>query len=161
MITGRSELNVLVVDDEPQIRELVAQCLAIIGASVTVADSARAAIKEVERVRPDIILLDLIMPGRDGFDFLNDLHELGPSRGADTPVVVVTGQRNSDVEAQIRAAGFGYLAKPFTPLALFDSIAESLDQPVPADRRLPALAILTQPVPASPPSSLTDAPTSH
>jgi CheY-like chemotaxis protein len=139
------ELSVLVVDDEAEIRELIAQCLAHIGASATLADNARTAIKEVQRVRPDIILLDLIMPEQDGFDFLNELYQLGTAGGGDTPVIVVTGQRDPDVEAQIRAAGFGYLSKPFTPLGLYQSIAEALDQPVPVGRRLPALSILAEP----------------
>ena len=146
MDINRPELSVLVVDDEAEIRELIAQFLSLIGASATLADNARAAIKEVQGVRPDIILLDLIMPGQDGFDFLNELYQLGTNGGGDTPVVVVTGQRDPDVEAQIRAAGFGYLSKPFTPLALYESIAEALDQPVPINRRLPTLPILARPV---------------
>jgi CheY-like chemotaxis protein len=146
MDIDRPELSVLVVDDEAEIRELIAQFLSLIGASATLADNARAAIKEVQGVRPDIILLDLIMPGQDGFDFLNELYQLGTNGGGDTPVVVVTGQRDPDVEAQIRAAGFGYLSKPFTPLALYESIAEALDQPVPINRRLPTLPILARPV---------------
>ncbi|MBV8815513.1 MAG: response regulator [Verrucomicrobia bacterium] len=146
MDINRPELSVLVVDDEAEIRELIAQFLSLIGASATLADNARAAIKEVQGVRPDIILLDLIMPGQDGFDFLNELYQLGTNGGGDTPVVVVTGQRDPDVEAQIRAAGFGYLSKPFTPLALYESIAEALDQPVPINRRLPTLPMLARPV---------------
>lgn len=146
MDINRPELSVLVVDDEAEIRELIAQFLSLIGGSATLADNARAAIKEVQGVRPDIILLDLIMPGEDGFDFLNELYQLGTNGGGDTPVVVVTGQRDPDVEAQIRAAGFGYLSKPFTPLALYESIAEALDQPVPINRRLPTLPILARPV---------------
>ena len=146
MDINRPELSVLVVDDEAEIRELIAQFLSLIGGSATLADNARAAIKEVQGVRPDIILLDLIMPGEDGFDFLNELYQLGTNGGGDTPVVVVTGQRDPDVEAQIRAAGFGYLSKPFTPLALYESIAEALDQPVPINRRLPTLPMLARPV---------------
>jgi CheY-like chemotaxis protein len=146
MDIDRPELSVLVVDDEAEIRELITQFLSLIGASATLADNARAAIKEVQGGQPDIILLDLIMPGQDGFDFLNELYQLGTDGGGETPVVVVTGQRDPDVEAQIRAAGFGYLSKPFTPLALYESIADALDQPVPINRRLPTLPILARPV---------------
>jgi CheY-like chemotaxis protein len=138
---GLARLKVVVVDDDPQIRDVLGRCLTLFGASVTLCGGAFEGIREVEDARPDVILVDLVMPHRDGFDLLRDIKKLGPARGGDTPVIVVTGLRNPEVEATIREAGFGYLSKPFTPGALFNSIAKTLDELSPLKKNLSALPI--------------------
>ena len=120
------QLKVLVVDDDPMLLNLIGRCLMINGAAPTLCENAYDGIREAENVRPDVILVDLVMPGRDGFAFLHDLRELGPGCGGDTPVVVITGAGDPEVEAAVREAGAGYLSKPFTPVALFNSIAQTL-----------------------------------
>ena len=122
------------VDDDPQIREFVRRCLVLFGASVTLCEGAFAAIETIKKTRPDIVLVDLIMPDRDGLYLLHQIRSWGVVHGGDVPVVVITGLRDPDLEDELREAGFGYLAKPFAPIKLFNSITEILD-PVPSLKR--------------------------
>jgi CheY-like chemotaxis protein len=129
MITHNFEgLKVVVVDDDPGILTLIGRCLLLKGASPTLCETALEGIRAVRDVRPDLILLDIVMPVRDGFRFLQDLKELRPSRATPIPVLVVTGVRDPDVEAALRARGIGYLAKPFTLGQLFNSIAQRMSE---------------------------------
>jgi CheY-like chemotaxis protein len=60
--------RIVVVDDDTQIRDLVSRCLIEFGASVTLCEDAFAAIEAIKKVRPDVVLVDLVMPGRYGLD---------------------------------------------------------------------------------------------
>jgi CheY-like chemotaxis protein len=127
MVSRSSEqLRIVVVDDDPQIREVVGRCLILFGASVTLCEDVFAAIEAIRRIGPDVVLVDLIMPGRDGFDLLDQIRSWGKELGGDVPVIVTTGLRDPDLESKVRKDGFAYLAKPFTPVKLFHSITEAL-----------------------------------
>jgi len=115
-----------VVDDDPQIREVVGRCLVLFGASVTLCEDVFAAVSAIKKIRPDVVLVDLIMPGRDGFDLLDQIKGWGTEVGGDVPVIVTTGLRDPELESRVRKDGFAYLAKPFTPIKLFNSITEAL-----------------------------------
>lgn len=128
MVSGSLELlKIVVVDDDPHIRELIARCLALFGASVTLCENAFQGIIAIEKTRPDVALIDIVMPGRNGFELLNQIRELEPEQGGKVSIVVTTGLRGPEVEAEIRGAGFTYLAKPFTPIQLRDSVNQSLN----------------------------------
>lgn len=131
-------MKIVVVDDDPHIRDIVGRCLVLFGASVTLCEGAFEGIRAVEKIRPDVVLVDLVMPGRDGFDLLDRIRSLGLKRGGDTPVIVITGLRDPDLETAIRQAGCAYLAKPFTPTKLFNSITQALDPLSPLERRFAA-----------------------
>ena len=124
------QLKILAVDDDLMVLSLMGRCLAIYGATPILCDNPRDAIREVKNCRPDVILLDLMMPGRDGYAFLRDLRELKPGCGGDTPVVIVTGAVDPEVEGAVREAGAGYLSKPFTPIVLFNAIIQALNESV-------------------------------
>jgi len=127
MVSKTSEpLRIVVVDDDSQIREVVGRCLVLFGASVTLCEDVVAAVEAIKRVRPDVVLVDLVMPGRDGFDLLNQIRSWGTEPGGDVPVIVTTGLRDPDLESRVRNVGVVYLAKPFTPIKLFNSITEAL-----------------------------------
>jgi CheY-like chemotaxis protein len=74
------------------------------------------------------------MPGRHGLDLLNQIRSWGKERGGDVPGIVTTGLHDPDLEIEIRKAGFGYLAKPFTPIKLIDTVAQALG-PLPPFKR--------------------------
>ncbi len=78
--------RILVIDDEENIRFLYREELAEEGYEVEVADSAEEAMKQIEAQRPDLITLDIRMPGIDGIEFLRMLRE----KHRDLPVVIVT-----------------------------------------------------------------------
>lgn len=103
--------NVLIVDDDPRNRKLVEALLRGEGYSVRSADSGAAALVEIDRAAPDLILLDLMMPGMDGFEFIRRLRAAPAS--AAVPVVVVTALDDPASRARVAAAGVaGTITKP-------------------------------------------------
>ncbi len=80
--------RVLVVDDEAAIREIVQRTLEKEGWEISQASDGVEALKQVSSFKPEIILLDLMMPNMDGFQFLNELHKT--ESGRDIPVIVIT-----------------------------------------------------------------------
>jgi CheY-like chemotaxis protein len=88
--SGRSPAPVLVVDDDPDNRQLVRRLLAREGWAVVEAENGRAALERLAEARPALILLDLMMPEMDGFQFLEELHRREPPLGV--PVVVLTAK---------------------------------------------------------------------
>jgi CheY-like chemotaxis protein len=103
-----SELTVLVVDDEPDIRATVAAMLEIEGYRVTEAANGADALRQLDDGAPDIILLDMRMPILDGWGFAAELRR----RGHHTPIVVMTAARDAARWAAEIAAG-AFVAKPF------------------------------------------------
>ncbi|MDI6873851.1 response regulator [Candidatus Solincola sp.] len=109
---GASGADILVVDDEPDVARIMAINLEFEGYRVRVAHDGVEALRAVEERKPDCILLDIMMPGMDGFEVLRRLKK-DPGT-SDIPVIVVTA-RDTDMD---RLKGFGggaveYLAKPF------------------------------------------------
>jgi CheY-like chemotaxis protein len=78
--------QVLIVDDDPEARRWLARALTAEGWQTSEAEHGRAALARIAERRPDLILLDLLMPEMDGFEFLAELHVDGPR----IPVIVVT-----------------------------------------------------------------------
>ena len=66
------------------------------------------------------------MPGRYGLDLLYQIRSLGAEHGGDVPAIIITGLRDPDLESEISKGGFGYLAKPFTPIKLLNTIIQAL-----------------------------------
>lgn len=112
MITDAGSYRVLVVDDDYSVRRLVALGLELEGFRVDVADNGRAGLRAAHAMKPDVIVLDVMMPGRDGFAVLHAIRS--SSDLADVPVVVLTARRATE---DIRRASDGgadhYLTKPF------------------------------------------------
>src|SRR5262249_17254569 len=86
--------TILVVEDEPLQREHVSQALALAGWKVVEAANGREALRRVESERPAVILLDLIMPEMDGFEFLEELRQRPAEENI--PVIVVTAKDLDD-----------------------------------------------------------------
>jgi len=107
--------QVLVVDDELNIRELVQVALKFHGCSVTTAATGRDALRQAEAARPDLIVLDLMMPGVDGLTALRKLR----ASGDDIPVIMLTA-RADDVDriVGLELGADDYLGKPFNPREL-------------------------------------------
>lgn len=118
--------RILVVDDEPHLRELVATVLTLEGHDVDMAADGREALMYLSATVPDLVLLDLAMPGMDGWRFLQELYERGLR--ACTRLVIMSGHEDSFF---VRA-GSGVrcvLQKPFDADALLGVVDEALDQP--------------------------------
>jgi two-component system, chemotaxis family, CheB/CheR fusion protein len=105
--------RVLVVDDDRDTREAVAEMLVQAGAQVRVADSTTAALQAFSEFGPSLILSDIAMPGEDGCGLLRRIRSLGSSRGGDVPAIALTALAREDDRTRALAAGFHlFMSKP-------------------------------------------------
>jgi DNA-binding response OmpR family regulator len=120
-----AEGRVLVVDDETNITELVAMALRYVGFDVATASSGRDAITAVTEFRPDLVVLDVMMPDLDGFEVCELL-----KRNRETnliPVLMVTALNDASHRSRgVRVGANDYLTKPFTTEGLFSAIDRAL-----------------------------------
>jgi DNA-binding NtrC family response regulator len=104
--------TVLIVDDEPFNLDLLAQELAHVGCAVEQARDGPEALQKIESLRPDLVLLDYMMPGMSGLDVLQELR----NRESDVPVVMITAHGSVDVAVRAMKLGaIDFLPKPFEP----------------------------------------------
>jgi CheY-like chemotaxis protein len=117
-------MRVLVVDDEPDARELAQRILEERGARVLPVASARQALEALAAESPDVIVSDVGMPGMDGYSLLRAIRAGAAAHGRDVPAVAVTAfARPADAE-NARAAGFQvHLAKPLDPGEIVATVA--------------------------------------
>jgi two-component system phosphate regulon response regulator PhoB len=109
--------TVLVVEDEPDIAELMRYNLEREGYQVTIAATGEAGLEAARRKRPDIILLDLMLPGVDGLDVCRRLKT--ETHTAQIPVVMVTARgEEADVVTGLELGADDYVTKPFSPRVL-------------------------------------------
>ncbi|MDP4501868.1 two-component system OmpR family response regulator [Nonomuraea polychroma] len=107
----RGEATVLVVDDEPNILELLSAALRLSGFTVHAADCGAEALATVRRVRPDIVILDVMLPDTDGFDLARSLRTVQDQ----LPVLFLTARDAvADRIAGLTAGGDDYVTKPFS-----------------------------------------------
>lgn len=105
-----SPIEVLVVDDEPALGDLVAMALRYEGWLVTAACDGASAIKKAADERPDIVVLDIMLPDMSGLDVLHELHRIRP----ELPVLLLTAKDTiEDRIAGLSAGGDDYVTKPF------------------------------------------------
>ena len=104
--------KILVVDDEPNIRRLVADVLTVEGYEVEAVADGYAALAAIEARRPDCVVLDVMMPGIDGHEVLQRIR--AAEHGPDLPVVMLTAAADDAQQWQAWTEGVDYfLAKPF------------------------------------------------
>jgi two-component system phosphate regulon response regulator PhoB len=116
--------TLLVCDDEDVLRGLIRATLA--GYTVVEARDGEEALAQAKAVRPDLILLDMMMPGRSGLNVLAELRRDPVLAG--TPVVMLTARTQVEDRDAAEAAGADrYLAKPFSPLQLIAVVEELLE----------------------------------
>ena len=117
--------SILVVEDEPDIVELVRYNLVRAGYDVDCAPSGEAALERIARSRPDLVLLDLMLPGIDGNEVCRRLkadHEL-----RSIPVLMLTARtEDGDIVAGLEAGADDYVTKPFSPRVLVARVRAAL-----------------------------------
>ena len=119
---GPARPHVLVVDDDEDIRMLLTRYLALDGFGADQAADAASALEAIRHRRPDLVLLDVMMPGRDGLDLLAELRREG-----DIPVIMVTARADeADRVMGLRLGADDYIVKPFSPAELVARIAAVL-----------------------------------
>jgi signal transduction histidine kinase len=128
---GLGGLRVLVVDDEPDVCELLAVILKSYGAEVTPNTSASEAFETLRRERPDVLVCDLGMPGEDGFSLIRRVRALTPVEGGETPAVALTAYARDEDRVRALASGFQlHISKPVAPEEVAAAVA-SLARGVP------------------------------
>ncbi|HEY8076424.1 MAG TPA: ATP-binding protein [Labilithrix sp.] len=126
-------IRVLVVDDEPDARELLAAVLTSRKAKVTTAGSASDALRKLEQDLPDVLVSDIGMPGEDGYSLIQRVRALPAERGGRTPAVALTAYARVEDRTRALVAGFNmHVPKPVEPaelLAVLASLAGVLARP--------------------------------
>ncbi len=116
--------RVLIVDDDERLRELVRVNLELEGYAVRAAASAEEGLAAVEQQSPDLILLDVMMPGIDGWEMLRRLQERH-GIGA-IPVIMFSGKVEQGRREAARRGARGFIGKPFEPQQLVESTKQLL-----------------------------------
>lgn len=118
--------RILAVDDEPTIVRLVEVALSNQGYKVSTASSGAEALEKAKAELPDLVLLDIMMPGMDGHEVQRRLRE-DPAT-ADIPVVFLTAVGDVDVQLEgLEQGAIDFITKPFDPLDLRARVRELLD----------------------------------
>ena len=117
-------IHVLLVDDDAGAREMISAALNERHARVTAVASAREALQVIRQTRPDVLVSDIAMPIEDGYDLIEQVHELDANNGKTIPAVAITAYARVEDRRKALAAGFqSYLAKPIEPADLIEVVA--------------------------------------
>jgi PAS domain S-box-containing protein len=126
-------LHVLVVDDALDARELVTHLLEDRGCTVSTAASVGEAVAAFRERRPDVLLSDVGMPGRDGYDLIREIRALPRELGGDVPAAALTAYARGEDRRKLLQAGYSvHLPKPVDPdelVAVVVSLARLLERP--------------------------------
>jgi DNA-binding response OmpR family regulator len=119
--------KVLVVDDEPNVLRSLVQYLTIEEFTVETASNGMEALEKVDSFNPELILLDVMMPGMDGFEVLDKVKEK-PGH-SNTPVIMLTAKdQSADVLKGYQSGATSYLVKPFNLDELVETINQTLER---------------------------------
>ena len=114
----------LVVEDEPDGREVLEETLRLAGAEVTAVESAGEALEALRRKIPDVLVSDIGLPGEDGYSLIGKVRRLPPREGGKIPALAVSAYVRDEDRSQALAAGFQtHLSKPFEPSVLVSAVA--------------------------------------
>ena len=122
-------LRIMIVDDELDARELLMAMLEQRGAEVIAVSSAAEALELLARASngslPDVLVSDIGMPGKDGFELISKVRALKPERGGAIPAIALTGYASAEDRTRVLSAGFQcHVAKPVEPSTLARVVAE-------------------------------------
>jgi PAS domain S-box-containing protein len=118
--------RILVVDDDPDAREIAAAILGEAGAEIATASGARQALDLIEQWKPDLLISDIAMPGESGFDLIRKVRALPADAGGLIPAIALTAYAHMQDRLKILSAGFQmHVPKPIEPIELA-TVAASL-----------------------------------
>jgi two-component system, cell cycle response regulator DivK len=119
--------HILVVEDQPDSRQIIRDMLAGTDYEITEAENGEEALKAIEKQRPDLILMDIQLPIMDGYTATNQIKANPALRSI--PIIAVTSYALASEEKKARAAGCDdYVTKPFSPRQLLAKIRQYLPQ---------------------------------
>ncbi|MCC5647662.1 PAS domain S-box protein [Nostoc sp. CHAB 5824] len=119
-----TNLRVLIVDDEADVRQWITAVLEESGAKVSAFSSTRQALEALEELHPDVLISDIGMPGEDGYALMRKIREIEAERGGRIPAVALTGYARIEDYKEALAAGFQlHVAKPVRAAELIAVVA--------------------------------------
>jgi signal transduction histidine kinase/ActR/RegA family two-component response regulator len=125
-------IKVLVIDDEPDARELIRWVLENARAEVVVGNSAADGLALIETQHPDVVISDIGMPERDGYQFIRDVRGLVAASGGKTPAIALTAFARSEDRTRALLAGYQiHLSKPIEPQELVATVASLVGRTAP------------------------------
>ncbi|MBW8011039.1 MAG: response regulator [Chloroflexi bacterium] len=132
-MSDRDQLVVVCVEDEPEMIDLIRLILSRKGYEIIGADGGKKGLKTIRNKKPDLVLLDLMMPDMDGWEVYQQMKADEETR--DIPVIVVTAKAQSiDKVLGLHIAKVDdYISKPFSPQELLDSVEQVLSKKDQAD----------------------------
>lgn len=126
-------VRVLIVDDEPDIRDLITFILEDYDVAVTAVSSAQEALETLSLSLPDILISDIGMPEVDGYMLMRQLRQQPPQQGGNLPAIALTAYAGEINQQQAINAGFQlHISKPVDPDALIEAISSLLNSSNPS-----------------------------
>lgn len=128
LIMNSLKKQLLVVEDSEDLRELILRMLVLENYDIFVAKNGDEALQIVKLNKLDLILLDIMMPGKSGMEVLEEIRASKDSKIKDLPIVMVTARSSiEDVDAALFAGANSYIVKPFRAAALKSKIQNILE----------------------------------
>ena len=119
--------KILIVDDKPEVRELVEVTLRVEDYTIVQAENGSDAVKIAQAEKPDLIIMDIMMPGKiDGLEASRQIKSDPNTKGSKIVMLTAKGQE-VDKQEGIKAGADDYLIKPFSPLELIKKVEELLE----------------------------------
>ena len=117
--------SILVIDDNDDIRGLLSLVLQKEGYEVLEAAGGSEALIKINESKPDLILLDVMMPGLSGLEVLATIRESREKKISEVPVIMITAKSTTDdIDAAIELGANSYIVKPFRPANLVEKVSE-------------------------------------
>ena len=127
-----AKADILIVEDHPTMREAMKLILEHEGFDIREAPDGASALSMVREQRPDLMFLDLNIPGTSGVDVLTEIKSDPSTKDVRVIVVTATGEEGREYARSLGADE--YFTKPFSPTALLDTVGKVLDRPAVEDR---------------------------
>jgi hypothetical protein len=117
-------LRILIVDDEPDAREVISEVLRDAGAEVAAAPSARLGLDLIDQWKPDVLISDIGMPVEDGYDLIRKVRARPPEDRGQIPAIALTAFARTQDRLKALSAGYQmHLGKPIEPIELVTIVA--------------------------------------
>jgi DNA-binding response OmpR family regulator len=122
-----SNFLLLVVDDNQDIRDLLSHTLSLNGFEVREASEGLTALKLIHEVHPDLVLLDVMMPGLSGYEVAQRIRENSEIEISEVPILMITAKSQiANMESGMSSGATDYLIKPFRLATLMEKVHEML-----------------------------------
>jgi CheY-like chemotaxis protein len=120
---SKDSKSILVVDDNEDIRSLLSLVLLKEGYEVVLASDGAEALEKIKATKPDLILLDVMMPGLSGLDVLSIIRDDKDKKINEIPIMMITAKSTiADIDIAVELGASSYIIKPFRPANLIEKV---------------------------------------